>query len=490
MNQTGRTIVKNASVLLISQVSTWGLSLVIMIFMTRYLGATGIGQIHLANSIWAILAITIEFGMNTYLTKEISRSPERIDNLLSVSLILRSLLYVGSIFVLLLYLQFTDYAPVTIAVIFVTGISNLVIQFGMVYRASLEGLERMEYISVAQIVARIFTAVVTIALLLLNYGLIAIVSVGIFESLINVAIQYTAVRRLRRPKFYFNWAAAKEMLQKSYPYLIVYIFLVMYMQVDIIVISLLVNETGVGWYGAADQLFGTLLFLPSIFMTAVFPVLSRMYANASDSLPRLMSKSFNLLLLVSVPVGLGVLVIADPLVVLLFGEEFIKSGPILAVMGIVIILTYQNMLLGQFFISIDRQKDWTWVMAAATAATIALDLVLIPWCQRVFGNGAIGGSIAFVITEAGMLFVALRMLPDGIITWQSSRRSLRAILAGIGMVAATWWARDLFIAIPIGLGMVSYMALILLLRVVPPEDWDLLKTIGASFMKRLRKQPA
>jgi len=203
-----------------------------------------------------------------------------------------------------------------------------------------------------------------------------------------------------------------------------------------------------------------------------------------------MSKSFNLLLLVSIPVGLGVLVIADPLVVLLFGEEFINSGPILAVMGIVIILTYQNMLLGQFFISIDRQKDWTWVMAAATAATIALDLVLIPWCQRVFGNGAIGGSIAFVITEAGMLFVALRMLPDGIITWQSSRRSLRAILAGIGMVAATWWARDLFIAIPIGLGMVSYVALILLLRVVPPEDWDLLKTIGASFMKRLRKQPA
>jgi len=493
MNQTSRTIAKNASVLFASQVTTWGLSLVIMIFLSRYLGATGIGQIHLANSIWAIMTIVIEFGMDTHLTKEISRKPEQADNLIGVSLVLRATLFVVSLVVVFIYLQFANYAAETIAVIFVTGFSNLVLQLGGVYNATLRGLERMEYISLADVVGRSLTAIVTITLLLLNAGIIPIVAVGILAAFVSLSIQFAAVRRLRRPKLHFNWDAAKLMLQKSFSYLVVGMFLVLYMQVDIIVISLLVNETGVGWYGAADQLFGTFLFIPSIFMTAVFPVLSRMYANSSDSLPRLMSKSFNLLMLLSVPIGLGVVIIANPLVVLLFGEDFANSGPILAVMGIVIILTYQNMLLGQFFISIDRQKVWTWVMALATVATVALDIVLIPWCQRQFNNGAIGGSIAFVITEAGMLIAAIYYLPSGILTWNGTKRSLRAVLAGLGMVLVTWWFRDLFIAIPIAIGALSYIGFILLFRAISQEDWDLLKNIGTSIIKKLRgrqTQPA
>ena len=493
MNQTGRTIAKNASVLFISQVTTWGLSLIIIILISRYLGAKGVGQIHLANSIWAIMAMTIEFGMNTHLTKEIARYPERAGNLISVSLILRFFLFLASVVIVLGYLQFANYERETVAVIIVTGVAILVLQLGSVYGAALKGLERMEYISLAEITARLFTAIVIVVLLLLKYDIIAIVAVGIFSASIIFLIQLVAFNRLCRTSFYFNRTAVKEMLTSSFPYLVVNIFLVLYMQVDIIVISLLVNETGVGWYGAADQLFGTFLFIPTIFMTAVFPVLSRMYASSSESLPKLMNKSFNLLLLLSIPIGLGVMIIANPLVVLLFGEDFINSGPILAVMGIVIILTYQNMLLGQFFISIDKQKVWTWVMAGATLATVGLDMILVPWCQRTFNNGAIGGSIAFVITEAAMLVVALYWLPKGMITWNATKRSLRAVLAGLGMVAVTWWSRNLFLAIPIAIGAVSYVGFIILLQAISREDWDLLKSIGSTILRRLQKkqtQPA
>lgn len=132
-------------------------------------------------------------------------------------------------------------------------------------------------------------------------------------------------------------------------------------------------------------------------------------------------------------------------------------------------------------------------MALATVATVALDIVLIPWCQRQFNNGAIGGSIAFVITEAGMLIAAIYYLPSGILTWNGTKRSLRAVLAGLGMVLVTWWFRDLFIAIPIAIGALSYIGFILLFRAISQEDWDLLKNIGTSIIKKLRgrqTQPA
>ena len=189
--------------------------------------------------------------------------------------------------------------------------------------------------------------------------------------------------------------------------------LVVYVQLDVVIISLLVDEAAVGWYSVADQLFATLLFVPTVFITAVFPVLSRMYTHEQDALPHLISKSYDLLLLLGIPIGLGIVVIADPLVVLLFGADFANSGPVLAVLGVVLILMYQNTLLGKFLISIDRQNQWTKVMIVASLATIPLDLIFVQWCQSQFNNGAIGGALAFVVTETGMIFAGLSLLPSG-----------------------------------------------------------------------------
>lgn len=488
MSSTSRRIAKNAGFLMISQVMTWGMTLVILIFMTRRLGAQGVGQIHLANSIWAIVAIMVAFGMDTLLTKEIARRPEQTGKMFSTSALLRLGLHVVGTAVVAGYVYLAGYGAVTVAVIFLTGVASLLDQFVRVCRASLQGLETMEFITLGDVASRAFTLVVTIALLLLGYGVVPVVAVGAGAALLNLLIQLHFLRREAPLSLAFDWSYARSMLKAGVPYLMVSIFLVIYMQIDIIIISLLVDERGVGWYGAADQLFGTLLFVPTVFVTAVFPTLSRMYASGSSSVQPIMSKSFDLLMLLSVPIGLGVLLVANQTVTLLFGSDFTNSGPILAVMGIVLILTYQNMLLGQFLISTDRQNQWTWVMGIATVATIPLDLVLIPWCQQMFGNGAIGGALAFVVTESGMLIAGIGMLPAGALNRGNAWRAARILLAGLAMLAVTWWVRDLFLVVPVLVGTAVYLVAILLLRVVPREDWLLLKEAGLRLTGRLRRR--
>jgi len=207
-------------------------------------------------------------------------------------------------------------------------------------------------------------------------------------------------------------------------------------------------------------------------------------------LPRLMGKSFDLLLLLSLPVGLGLFVIADPLVALLFGAEFAPSGPILALFGIVLILTYQNMLLGQFLISTDRQNVWTMVMAGAAVATLPLDLFFIPWCQTAWGNGGIGGALTFIVTELGMLIVGLRLLPRGSLGRSNAWVAVRALVVGLAMVGIVWWLRDLFIAIPVMVGVAVYVGLVLLLRIVPREDLDLFQSLARGALGRLRPRQA
>ena len=486
---TGRRIAKNAGVLMISQLVTWLLTLALTIFLPRYLGAVAVGKLNLAHSLWAIAAIVIAFGLDTFLTKEIARQPERTSELLGNTLVLRAGLYVIAFALMIGYGQLAGYPAETALVIVIVGVATLFWQSIGAVQAALQGLEQMQYMTVGNIAGKAVNTVLGIALLLMGQSVYVIAGVSTLAALTSLGLQLYFLNKLYRVRLTFNRREAARLLRAGLPYLMSGVFLVVYMQVDIVIISWLVDERTIGWYGAADQLFGTLLFIPTVFMAAIFPTLSRLYAAGADNLSRLMRKSFDLLLVLSIPIGLGVLVVADPLVVLLFGPDFAGSGPILALLGIVLILTYQNMLIGQFLISIDRQNVWTVVMAIATVATIPIDLVAIPWCLAQFGNGAIGGAISFIVTELGMLLIGLKLLPKGSLGRSNIVTALKAVLAGGLMVAATWWARPYFIGLPIAIGMVVYTAAVLLLRVVPKDDLELFKSMALNVIARFRRQP-
>ena len=471
---------------MLSQILTWGMAIVLMIFLPRILGAEGVGQLHLADSVWAIVGILIGFGMDIYLTKEIARVPEKTGELLGNSMVLRTLLFVLGFAGVVLYVNLAGYATLTVWVIYLYGFGRLVAEFSSGATSALVGLERMEYVAFANILSRLFATVVTIAVLLMGYGVLAAAAVYAASSAVSVVIQLVYMGRLQPLRFTFQRDLAWQMLRVSAPYLLVTLFSVAYMNLDAIIISLVVDETTLGWYSAADLLFGTMMFVPVVFITAVFPALSRLNVESPQELRKLMRRSFDLLLILGVPIGLGTMGIANGLVVLLYGADFAPSGPVLAVLGIVLIFTYQNILLGRFLIAVDRQNVWTVVMGVATLLTIPLDLIFIPWMHNRFGNGAIGGALSFVVTEVGMMLFGLRYLPAGSLTRKNGWVAVRVIGAGLVMTAVVWALRGSFIALPIVAGAVTYTGLILLLRVVSDEDKLMFKDQFQRITRRVR----
>jgi O-antigen/teichoic acid export membrane protein len=493
MNNTGRTIAKNASVLMASQIITWGLAILLTIFLPRYLGAAAIGKFHLANSLWAIIGIVAAFGMDMMITKEVARSPEKSGELFGTTLYLRTALFALGSLVIVAYGHIAGYPAETLYVIYIIGFVNFIAQFTIACDAVLIGFERMEFVSIGSILGKAANTFIVILMLILQQGLIVIAVVGIIGAFLQLAFTFNALRRLAALKLRFQWHLAKWMLKESFSYLMVRFALVVYQQIDIVIISLLVTEKNMGWYGTADQLFGTFLFVPSVFITALYPALSRLFKSEPNSVNQIIRKSFDLMWLMAVPIGLGVLLIADPLVVLLYGEEFTQAGPVLAVMGIVLLLTYQNMLLGQFLISTDRQRAWSWTIGACALLTIPLDIFFVSLSERFFGIGAMGGAFSFTVTEIVMLCTALLLLPKGTLDRQNAYRAIRVLLAGLIMVGVAWWVRDLFILVPIITAAATYLLMIVILRAVPREDWVILRSMVENVLARVRRrqiQPA
>lgn len=490
MNNTGKTIAKNASFLMGSQIVTWSLAILLMMFLPRYLGPAAIGQLHLANSIWAIIAIFVTFGMDIMMTKEIARSKGKFSELAGTSLVIKLIIYFFGIVALSIYLQWANYSNQTVLIIVIIGVANLISQIGGVFQTSLVGNERMEYIAYADIVGKLFRTIVTLALIFMGFGILTVALVVIGTAIVHTLMQVSAARKLQPIKLSFRWDLVKWMLKASSPFFFVAVFRSIYVQIDVVIISLLVNEETIGWYSAADSLFSTFMFIPAIFLTAAFPALARLYEEKSDELGSLMRKSFDMLMLLSIPIGLGLFVLGTEIVVLIFGSDFENSGTVLSVMGIVLIFTYLNILIGRFLIATNRQNDWSIVMAIAVLVSIPLDLILVPWCQTTFGNGAIGGALAFVVTESGMLLIGIYLLPKGSLGWSNVWVTSRVLLAGIIMVVVVWQFRDFFIAIPIFIGGITFFCFSLLFGVLPKEFFTMSRQMGKKILVKFRRTEA
>jgi O-antigen/teichoic acid export membrane protein len=488
MNGAGTKVIKNASILMTSQLITWILSLVLTIFLPRYLGAAVTGEFVLANSIWAILGMLIGFGMDTLLTKEIARHPERTPKLIGTAFSIRIVLFFLMCGLVALYLQLTSYSSSTVYLIWIIGISSLITQIGLAYQSALQGLEYMHYTSIAGIASKAVNTILALAVVFLGLSVYSIGLVNVIAALTSTILLIVFLRRYFKTQIQIRILPAIEMLKSSVPYLMSGMGLILYGQIDVLIISSMINAREVGWYGITTQLTGTLLFIPVVFTTAIFPSLTRSYSNNSGSPSLLIRKSFDLMLMLSIPIGLGIFVIADPLVILLYGPSFAQSGPILSIMGIVVIFMYLNILVGQLLISTDRQNIWTIIMFIATLITVPLDILLVPWSQSSFSNGAIGGAVSFVITEFGMCVAGIYLLPKGSLGRSNIRSGSLIISAGIVMAIATWYCRELFIPIPILVGALTYICLIAILGIFPKEDVAILKKVVQDSLYKVRRR--
>lgn len=85
-----------------------------------------------------------------------------------------------------------------------------------------------------------------------------------------------------------------------------------------------INEV-VGWYNAAYRLIMILLFIPSIINITIFPVMSRFYVSSKDSLRFAYETYFRYMVMIGIPIGFGTTLLADRIILLIFGAEYENS---------------------------------------------------------------------------------------------------------------------------------------------------------------------
>ena len=464
------SIARNVAQLFASQVVTWAMSFAVGIVVPRFLGPSNVGDLRLAMSLWAISGIFIGLGTGVYLTLAIADDRTRGLALVGPILVVRTIAFAATTVLFGIVILASNPSTELIVIMALNGLSVLFGTWSEPIGAAFLGLERTAAPALAGVISRAVGAVVTITVVVFGGGAASVVAVSALSSALGLVLVARALLKVTTIRFRGWRPQSRAIVRSSVAFMVSGVLITVYREIDTVFMSALVDREVLGWYGTADQLIGSSLFIITIVMTSIFPVLGRLHKDDPPRFFDLVKRSYGSLMVAAVPIGLGIIVVAPQLVPMLYGGEFEPTAQVLAVYGLVVPLTFGAILFGTVATATGRQRFWNGLMFLGIVATLPLDLLLIPWADRTYSNGAIGGAISYLVTEGLMFVVGMVKICPYLINRATMLRSGRILVAGAVMFAAAWPLHDRILVVPVGVGIVVYAIAIAALRVMTDDE--------------------
>jgi O-antigen/teichoic acid export membrane protein len=419
---TIRTIAKNSLFYFIGQVGSCILSFFFFMQAARYLGAGDFGILSFALALAAIFGAFSDLGLRQIATREVARdkslAAKYLANVAGIKIILVVIVSAG----LVILVNILNYPQKTRYVVYLIGLSIVFNAFIQMFYAIFQANEKMEFESVGNILRN--------SLLLVS----ALLVITTHSSVLALALLYPAVDLLilvyaagiylwkfGKLRIEVDISFLKPTLKHALPFGLTTIFGMIYHWIGTVMLSTMKGDVVVGWYSAAYRIVFVLLLMPVAFDMAVFPVMSRLYVSSHDSLKLMCEKGFKYMTFISIPIGIGGTLLADRIILLVFGSEYSNSVIALKILIWSAVLIFMGVPFSTVLNSTNRQLVLAKVVGVSVILNVFLNLVLIP------KYGLFGASISSVVS----IFL-LSVLVIGVVGYRLGYRvSLLEILKSI-----------------------------------------------------------
>ena len=464
-----RAIVRNTVALaaadIISKLAVFGLSIAI----ARRLGSEAFGTYSFALAFAFFFGLAADFGISKLLIRQIARNRETASQYLGNAVPLKIILTIGAYAIFAIVVWGIGYPPETGAILLIFGASLLGDTIAHTFRAVFFAFERMEYEAIIRALEKIAAFGLSGLAIALGYGIIGIAWAFLAVTAANVLGSAVLARRFLRISFRLDTQFMKNLLQTAWPFLLVNFFFLVYFKIDMVMLSFMRGDAVVGWYNAAYHIIEGLMFIPVVFISAMFPVMSKFAVSHLPSLQMSVRRSLIYLLIAAAPIAAGGILLSDMFISLVYGSAFVKSALTLQILLVALVFIFIIRPLAAALNTIEKQKLNLTIMIVFSILNILLNFVFIP----VFSH--VGAAITTLICEAILFWVYVYFYQKYIGRLGVAKPVGKIIVASGILAGIVWLARPLPLAAIFGIGALAYVALIILLQVVPTGEWKELK---------------
>lgn len=463
--------VRSAITLGASLIGTWSVALLVRVLLPRWLGPSTFGALNFAESFTASLFILLGLGVETYIQKEIPIRPGHASDFFGGVVVARVVMAVALLAVMEAVLGATHRSPAIRLLVLVFGAGQLLLATNASLAALLQAARDTRALAVINVGVKVAWGAGVLLAVLTHSGLVGIASAFVVGEAVRLVVLLRLTHRRLGLRVRVDRSALRAAVASSLPYYVNAVACTMYARVDVTMLSMLSNDTEVGWYGAASNFAALALLLSPLASWVLLPMLSRAAARSSEDLFIIIRRAIEVVVLIALPVALLIGVGADVWMRRVFGEAFVPAVLSLRLLAPMLVFTYLAMIAATALMLLERPWTVAVLSLGGLLLNMSLDVVLIAPASRAWGPGGAGAGAAAALFATELSVTAAMVVAIGRRAF--NRRSLRT-LAAASVAAVAVVALDRALQ-PLGVARLvvdafAWVALALAFRVVRAEQ--------------------
>lgn len=466
-----RTIAKNTTVLYIAQMITLALGFFITIYTVRYLSVDSFGILSAALALTGIYVVFGDLGLSTLTVREVSKDKSFTKKYVGNTTIMKLFLSIFTFLITVLTIYFIGYDDITVTVILILTVAFIFNAFSSIFYSIFQAYQKMEFQSIATILNSVVMLIGTFIAIYLGLDVVAFAFVYLAANAINfIYILGAYVWKFHLPNVEMDLKFWKPTIKEALPLSITSIFNVLVFRLDSVLLSVMSGMEAVGFYNAAFRLMEALIVFPAVYTTAIFPVFSILHSSSKKPLKTAYVKSFKYLTILSLPLAVGITLLAEPIILLLYKTAYMPSILTLQIVVWVLPFIFINYIQGSLLTAMNRQVTFLKITAVSLVLNVTMNIVLIPMYSF------LGAAIATVITEVLSMTLCFYVLSKLVAKVKISEILFKPAIACL-MMALFILLVETNLFVVIGISIVIYFAVLIALKGFSAEDYDLFREI-------------
>lgn len=372
----------------------------IVIFKIAHsIGVENFGIFTFAQSYTGIFVILADFGISTYLTREIASQNRFILDNLSNVLKLRIMLSILSFALVIWSALVIGYESVILSALAYLMLAVILDNFITLYKSIFRGYEKFQYEAIITGYNSFSLLVFVFIAIYITPDVIIISQAYLLSRFFSMILTLLISKRIkdiyRKQKLAFP--VARKIFSQTFPYGTQIFFGILYFQIDTLMLQGMRSNYEVGIYQVAMKVIIIGLLFCEIFQNSFLPTISRLINESSEKVVDTALKMNKYLTTLGLSFTIVVLICSKSLILLVGGTEFLPAVPVLRLLSVLLFIRFWATTFGVILTASGSQVKRMYVEVSASVVIALLNAFLIP------NYGYMGAAAAAIMTNIFVL---------------------------------------------------------------------------------------
>ncbi|MEH1835702.1 MAG: flippase [Nostoc sp.] len=396
-----RAIIANTSWLFADRILRMGASLVVGVWVARYLGVQQYGLFNYALAFVSLFSPIFTLGLDDVVVRHIVRQSSNKEEILGTTFWLKLLGGIASVLLAVSTMFFLG-EPETlkiwlVAILAMAGIFRAADTIELWFQSQVQS----KYTVIAKNTAFLLNTVIKIALILTKAPLLAFAWVTLAEFAMS-AIGLLIVYQVKGSSLWlwrWSFSAAKTLLKESLPLIFSGFAIMIFMRIDQVMLGQMIGNSEVGVYSAAVRISEIWYFIPGAIVSSVAPSIYAAKEKSESLYYQRIGQLLSLMTCISLAIALPMSFLSDKIIMVMFGSGYTEAGTILAVHIWTSLFVFMGLATSPWFIAEGLNHVSLGKTLFGAILNIILNLLLIP------KYAGLGAAIATIISQAAATFL-------------------------------------------------------------------------------------